>query len=133
MKKIMAVLISAALLMPLVFGNVLAQQDDFCRLDVRWLPPGYYADDQCIDVSDDPIAQTQKDMLMYRFRAKPEGDETWTIVSETDQTDVQYNNLACGNYEVEVTPHFPGQTPDCPVTEVKEAKMPRPGSCAILP
>lgn len=133
MKNLFMLVIAVMFMSPLIFGIVNAQQANICRLHVEWAPPGFYADDQCTNIGNDPINQSEQDALWFQFRAKPQGSETWTIIGDSQNTSVTYTGLTCGNYDVEVQSHFEGVAADCPATGVKAATAPKPGCATILP
>jgi hypothetical protein len=112
-------------------GPGLADTPNVCRLKLDVTPPAYYADDQCVDITTDPMSTEEQGELWYNIKAKIQGTADWTIDAETQDLTPKFIRQACGTYEVEVTPHWEGVENDCTTTVTKDSYIPKPGACQV--
>lgn len=130
----LAILAAFIFTAPLWLAPATAQQADVCRLTVEVGPPGFYADDQCVDLPADPMSTEDQSLLVYRLRYKVDTAPDWQFTGNATVGEQTFSGLQCGLYDVEAVAYFPGENPDegCPTAITKETWKPQPGACSLF-
>jgi len=117
----------AMVLALMVIGPAIGQETNNCRIEFNWDAPGYYADGECTDISDDSMTTEEQAMLNYQYRYRKVGEALWSAPLHQQETTLFLKNIQCGTIELEVKPYFTGGTPDCPAIATKVSREALPG------